>query len=139
METITINLNAFFKSLPAWNIESYSGYVPKTSFWQDFSIADVAYKFGEDPRAAVRKTYRTAFKGWKHDHVYLTELVMVLNHKIWYHHAAADAAEKKGLLNRRDYHSAMSHLYDELWRECDAWCCENLTGDAAEYYYRTLD
>lgn len=53
------------------------GYQPKTTFWMDFSIAD---KFGI---AAIKDTYDRAFKEWKTNHVYLTELVMVLNHKIW--------------------------------------------------------
>ena len=54
-----------------------NGYQPKTTFWMDFSIAD---KFGI---AAIKDTYNRAFKEWKTNHVYLTELVMVLNHKIW--------------------------------------------------------
>lgn len=139
MNEFAINLNEFFKSLPQWNIEAFSGYKPKTTFWQDFSIADAAYMFGENPLAAVRKTYRTAFKEWKSDHVFLTELVMVLNHKIWYHYEAALNADKKGLPNRRDYHTALSHLYDELWRECYAWGCEHLSGEEAAYFYDTLD
>ncbi len=51
-----------------------------TTFWQDFTIAD---KFGKD---AVLDTYRRAFEEWKGDYRYLTELVMVLNHKIWEHY-----------------------------------------------------
>ena len=31
--------------VPKWNIESETGYKPRTTFWQDFSIADA---FGED-------------------------------------------------------------------------------------------
>lgn len=139
MKAITINLNDFFKSLPVWNVESYSGYKPLTSFWQDFSIADAAYKWGESPTSAIRKTYRTAFEEWRGNYKYLTELVMVLNHKIWYHYEAAKQAEKAGYLNARDFHDTISRLYDELWRECDAWCCENLTGDEADYFYQTLD
>lgn len=26
--------------VPMWNIESETGYKPRTTFWQDFSIAD---------------------------------------------------------------------------------------------------
>ena len=50
------------------------GYEQKTTFWMDFSIAD---KFGI---AAIKDTYKRAFNAWKDNHVYLTELVMVLNH-----------------------------------------------------------
>lgn len=139
MEAIAINLNDFFKSLPAWNVEEFNGYKPISTFWQDFSIADAAYKWGELSGEAVLRTYKDAFDGWKHDAKMMTELVMVLNHKIWYHNAAAEAAEKSGRLNFRDFHMMLAQVYDALWRECDAWCCENLTGEDAEYYYQTLD
>lgn len=32
--------------VPKWNIESETGYKPRTTFWQDFSIADA---FGGKP------------------------------------------------------------------------------------------
>ena len=54
---------------------SMIGYEPKTTFWMDFSIAD---KFGIE---AIVDTFNHAFKEWHTDHIYLTELVMVLNHK----------------------------------------------------------
>lgn len=63
--------------LPRWNIEEMCGYKPITTFWDDFSIAD---NFGID---AVCDTYNRAFQEWKTDYKYLTELVMVLNWKIW--------------------------------------------------------
>lgn len=94
------------------------GYTPQTTFWMDFSIAD---KFGI---SAIKDTYKRAFEGWKHNIKYLTELVMVLNHKIWYWHGLNDTLAK---------------VYDELWTEADAWCGDNLTGDDAEYYYQTTD
>ena len=67
--------------VPKWNIESETGYKPRTTFWQDFSIADA---FGGD---AVTDTFHRAFNEWKDNCVYITELVMVLNHKIaqWFH------------------------------------------------------
>lgn len=63
-------------NLPKWGIEEYAGYTPKTTFWQDFSIAE---RFGEK---AVRDTFRRAMSAWKSNYVYLTELVLVLNHKL---------------------------------------------------------
>ena len=49
------------------------GYTPQTTFWEDFSIAD---PFGLE---AVQDTFNRAFEEWKSDHIYLTELVLVLN------------------------------------------------------------
>lgn len=67
-------------SFPKWNVEEELGYKPITTFWQDFSIAE---KFGA---ASVKDTFKRAFAEWKGDYKYLTELVMVLNHKIWQHY-----------------------------------------------------
>ncbi len=101
-----------------WNVEELCGYKPITTFWQDFSIAEV---FGAD---AIRDTYCRAFKEWKSDYKYLTELVMVLNHKIGQHYGTNDAYAK---------------LYNDLWAEADAYACENLKGSEAEYFFRVTD
>ena len=66
-----------YLGIPHWNIQELCGYEPITSFWADFSIADI---YGN---TAIRQTYQTAFKNWKDNYKYLTELVLVLNHKIW--------------------------------------------------------
>lgn len=97
-----------------WNIEALTGYKPKTTFYTDFSIADA---FGAK---GVLDTYKRSFDSWKDDYEYLTELVMVLNWKIFEHY-------KSG-------HMALAELYDKLWREADEWCCSNLKGEALSYY-----
>ena len=63
--------------VPVWNIEAVCGYKPITTFWNDFSVADA---FGT---SAVVDTFKRAFEEWKGNYKFLTELVMVLNHKIW--------------------------------------------------------
>lgn len=102
----------------AWGIEETTGYHPKTTFWSDFSIAD---RFGVK---AVEDTYRRAFEEWRADHVYLTELVMVLNWKIW---------------QWFDRNSLLAKTYDKLWRLADQYACENLKGDELRYFYQTTD
>lgn len=57
-----------------------SGYELQTTFWDDFSIAD---KFGI---SAIKDTYKRAFEEWKDNFKYLTELILVLHHKIWQYH-----------------------------------------------------
>ena len=54
--------------IKTWNIEAMTGYVPQTTFYEDFSIAD---QFGLD---AIKDTFNRAFKHWKDNYVYLTEL-----------------------------------------------------------------
>lgn len=105
-------------SLPAWNIEQETGYKPQTTFWEDFSIAD---KFG---KSGVQDTFNRAFRAWKKNTVYLTELVLVLNHKIWQHY---------------ETNEPLARLYDKLWREADEYACDNLKGEDMDYYFHTTD
>lgn len=90
----------------------------KTTFFNDFTIADV---FGIE---AVKDTYKRAFKEWKDNVEYITELTIVLNHKIWQH---------------CETNEPLARVYDKLWRELDTWCCENLKGKDLEYFYQTTD
>lgn len=96
-----------------------NGYETFTTFFEDFSIAD---KFGI---SAIKDTYERAFNEWKGDYKYLTELVMVLNWKIWEHY--------------ENHNSQLASLYDELWREADEYACENLDGEELNYFLRTVD
>ena len=90
----------------------------RTTFWMDFSIADA---FGID---AIQDTYNRAFEEWKSDYRYLTDLVLVLNHKIWQWHEKND-----------EY----AVLYDKLWWEARTYAVDNLKGEEFEYYYRLTD
>jgi hypothetical protein len=132
-------INDFFKSLPAWGIERETGYKPISTFWQDFSIADAAARFGCDAIDAIRTTWKAAVTAFRSDYKMMTELVMVLNHKIWQHHNAAVRAKSEGLLNQRDHHMRLAEEYDAAWRATDEWCCKHFTGEAAEYYFETTD
>lgn len=90
-----------------------------TTFWQDFSIADV---FG---LSAVKDTYNRAFKEWKSDYKFITELVIVLNWKCWQHYDLK--------------HEEASKLYSDLYYKLDEWCMNNLKGEELEYYIHTTD
>lgn len=94
------------------------GYETKTTFWMDFSIAD---RFGVD---AIKDTFERAFNEWKDNYVYLTELVMVLNWKIW------DWYE-------RDNDVAM--VYNTLWEFADNYAVNNLKDEELSYFYNTTD
>ena len=111
-------MNGIFITNSHWPIEELTGYKPQTTFWLDFTIAD---KFGAD---AIRDTYNRAFEEWKHDHIYLTDLVMVLNWKIWQHYKNNEA---------------VARIYNELWEMADQYAVENLTGAELEYFYTTTD
>lgn len=95
-----------------------SGYEPKTTFFTDFTIADA---FGAK---AVQDTYNRAFAEWKNNVVYITELVMVLNWKIWIHH---------------EHNEELAKLYNDLWQQADEWCMDNLQDEDKIYFLRTTD
>lgn len=96
-----------------------TGYQPQTTFWSDFGIAE---PFGEK---AIEDTYNRAFREWKNDKVYLTELSMMLNWKIWQHY---DRGNEK-----------VARLYDKLWKQTDKYAHTHLKGDDLQYYIRTTD
>lgn len=110
---------------PIWNIEAETGYKPITTFWQDFSIAE---KFGTK---GVQDTFNRAFNEWKTNYKYLTELVMVLNHKIFQHYGRGPSDP--------NHNGPLAKLYDELWRAADAYACDYLKGEELQYYYQILD
>lgn len=105
--------------IASWNIEAITGYKPKTTFYEDFSIADI---FG---KAAVKDTFNRAFEtaifmGYE----YLTEFVMALNWKIWEHY---------------EHDKDLAKLYNDLWEKADLYAQENLKGEELSYFYRTTD
>lgn len=94
------------------------GYETMTTFWEDFSIAD---RFGAK---AIKDTYNRVMKEWEGNVKYLSELVLVLNHKIWEHD---------------EDNSPLAVLYDELWDEASTYCMDIFTGEDLDYYFRVTD
>lgn len=109
--------------IPRWNIEEETGYKPFTTFWQDFSIADT---YGLQ---AIQDTFNRAFNEWKDNYKYLTEFVLVLNHKIFYHYAE----------NGTDKENDKAYLCNKLWNEANDYALENLQGEQADYFYLLTD
>ena len=95
-----------------------NGYELQTTFWEDFSIAD---RFG---LAAVLDTFNRAFREWKGDYKFLTELTLVLNHKIWQYYE-----------NRPD----MAAIYNTLLEKNAQYPKENLIGNGLNYYWEGMD
>ena len=95
-----------------------NGYKSKTTFIIDFSIAD---QFGED---AIKDTYERAFNEWKSNVEYLTELVIVLNMKIWEHYQTNEA---------------LANLYNELWQKTQDYAYDTLDGDDFVYFWSCTD
>ena len=89
-----------------------------TTFNSDFTIAD---RFGNN---AIKDTFNRAFKEWKHNYKYLTELVLVLNWKIWEHYEKDNEKAK---------------IYNDLWIKADNYAVNNLKDDELKYFYEITD
>lgn len=103
--------------IASWGRKNLVGYEPITTFWVDFSIADV---HGVE---AIQDVFNRAFYGWKSDYKVLTELVLVLNHKMWQHE------------NNDNY----CKLYHSLWAIADNYALDTLKGEEVRYFLRVLD
>jgi hypothetical protein len=105
--------------IKVWNIEEMTGYKPKTTFYQDLSIADA---FGID---AVKDTYKRGLETAKFmGYEYLTEFVMVLNWKIWEHYKENEP---------------LARVYNDLWEKAAECAEETLKDEELIYYFNTID
>lgn len=95
-----------------------NGYELKTTFWEDFTIAD---SFGLE---AIRDTFNRSFYNWKNDVEYITELAMVMSWKSCYYY---------------DKNQEYMNLYSDLYHEVDNWCLDNLNEEDLIYYIQTTD
>lgn len=77
-----------------------------------------------DDGYAVTDTFHRAFNEWKDNCVYITDLVMVLNHKIaqWY-----------------EKNMELAKLYDKYYHAPACYAEDNLKGAKLQYYYRVTD
>ena len=113
------NLEKYPKVETMLDSESMCGYTQRTTFWDDFTIAE---KWGVK---AIEDTYKNAFQSWKYDLVFIVELVLVLNWKMWY------MAEKRRLSEEM--------VYCKCWEELCEWCKNHLKGEAYSYYTEVTD
>lgn len=95
-----------------------NGYELKTTFWNDFTIADI---FGVE---AIEETFNRAFDEWKSKVEYVTELAMVMSWKSCYHYG-----------KNEQYMT----LYSKLYHKVDDWCLDNFKNDDLTYYIQTTD
>ena len=105
--------------IKTWNIEQMTSYKPQTTFYEDFSIADV---FGT---SAIKDTYKRGLETCKTlGYIYLTEFVMALNWKIWEHY---------------QHNDKVARVYNDLWMDACEIATTTLQGEELSYYYRTTD
>ncbi|WP_368337003.1 hypothetical protein [Parabacteroides merdae] len=90
-----------------------------TTFWDDFAIAD---RFGIE---AIKDTFQRAFNEWKSNYKFLTELVLVLNHRCWFHYN-----------NQR---MELMEVYRDIFYQAKDYAESNLKGKEFEYYFNVTD
>jgi hypothetical protein len=101
-----------------WYEAEHTNYTPKTTYWQDFSG-------NEHSEIALRSTYNKCEQdAIARGYIALTELVLVLNHKMW-----------------RYYQTDMelSKAYYALYRKAILLAETTLSGEELQYYYREID
>ena len=100
------------------SLEKMLDYKFESTFWEEFSIAE---DYGAE---GVKEHYDLVFEQWKDNLKFLTELVLVLNIKIFIWYGVDDTIGK---------------MYDQLWKETDGYALNTLKSDDLHYYLSTLD
>ena len=113
------NLEKYPKVETMLDSESMCGYTQRTTFWDDFTIAE---RFG---LPAIKDTYKNAFNSYKTNVVFITELVLVLNWKMLY-------------MDER-HMTEKSVMYYKCWVELSNWCERHLEAGAYEYFILVTD
>ena len=101
-------------------LSQFTDWRPATQAWQSFSIADTISE------TEINCVYRRLFKEMKDDYKTLTELVMVLNHKMFQH------KEIPG-------HRRLSELYANLFESADSYALKVLKDDELSYFLSVTD
>lgn len=101
------------------NIELANGYTLKTTFFEDFMIAE---KFGVD---AVKDTFKRAFNEWKDNYIYVTELTIVTNLLCWHWY----------YLGKEE----ISKLYSDYYHKTRSYALNHLKGDEFQYFWKWTD
>lgn len=122
----------------AEQMESMTGYTMFTTFWDDFAIAErmgIIVQNGQYVRTdvnrgivAIEDTFNRAFKEWKTNYKYLTELVMVLSWK-------SSRFSSPPVADIEEY----SALYAKLFTQARNWALDNLKDEAFAYFWETTD
>lgn len=104
----------------AWQIEEITGYQPLTDVWEGLT----AREYNTD---ILMTHVAKLFHRYKDNGLYqeLTELVMVLNWKMWQMYDRGN--------------EELQDVYCAAFKYIDDWCKDNLQGEQLEYYYRTTD
>ena len=100
------------------SLEKMLDYKFESTFWEEFSIAE---DYGVE---GVKGHYDLVFSQWKDNVKFLTELVLVLNIKLFTWFKVDDE---------------LGRLYEDLYVDADSYALSTLDGDDLHYFLHTLD
>lgn len=101
-------------------LENFTSYRSITDYYDRYSIAD------NDCAASVRALFSTNFEEAKKDYKLLTELVMVLNHRMLYWY-------------RKNPVSPMVSTYQKIFEKADNYALKHLKDNEFEYFVSVTD
>lgn len=106
-----------------WKMAEQIGYTPATNLWEKFTECEF------NGLEAIDSFAEEVFNLYKDNIIYLTEFIMVINHKCWYWFEHGD--------------NHIARFYSELYHEFDErainYIESNMDNEAMTYYFRTLD
>lgn len=119
------------------NLADTSGYQRKYTFYADFGIAEFCEVFKAD-KGAVKDTYKRVVESWGKSIEAMTEVVMVLNHKLWSFYGKVDSSY---LGCSEEWRQHFMEVYQELYENCVDFIEKNFANDsdALSYYYEVTD
>ena len=119
------------------NLADMGNYERKYTFYSDFGIAEFCEVYKADA-GAVKDTYNRVEESWGSNIEAITEVVMVLNHKIW---SFYDGVDSSFLGCSEEWRQHFMKVYQELYERCVAFIEKTFANDseALSYYYEVTD
>lgn len=103
-----------------------------TLFWADFCVAE-RFGIGEIRQSLINCNFKSR------SYRVLTELAVVLNHKIWEWHEKTERAAADGKPFLAQYCKFVGGMYNDYYEKVLAWVNDNLKDEDASFFWRVMD
>lgn len=119
------------------NLEYITDFRPSYTFYSDFGIAEFCEVYMHDAKAVI-DTYKRVKESWGKSIKAITEVCMVLNHKIWSFHDDVDSSYLKC---SEEWRQHFAEVYQSLYDDCTDFIYKTFGNDseAMSYYYQVTD
>lgn len=119
------------------NLSYMTSFTPSYTFYSDFSIAEFCEVYMHDANAVI-DTYKRVKESWGKDIKAITEVCMVLNHKIW---SFYDGVDSSYLKCSEEWRQKFAEVYQSLYDDCTEYIQKTFGNDseAMSYYYEVTD